>query len=44
MKKLDPNINDERAIKIIKELKDKWHIVGPALNSLKAVADQLVGA
>lgn len=44
MKKLDPNINDERAIKIIKELKDKWHIVGPAINSLKAVADQLAGA
>ena len=44
MKKLDPNVSDERAIKIIKELKDNWHIVESALKSLKAVADQLAGA
>jgi hypothetical protein len=44
MKKLDPNVNDERAIKIIKELKANWKIVEPALISLKAVIDQLVGA
>ena len=44
MKKLDPTINDVSAARIIAELKTKWHIVGPAINSLKAVADQLVGA
>ncbi len=42
MKKLDPSLNDERAIKIIKELKDNWHIVQPALVSLKAALEQVV--
>lgn len=40
IKEADPYIDPARIDKIIKELKDNWKIVEPALKTLKAVADQ----
>jgi|GEM_PF-2985808 len=48
MKEYYPELSEKqaeaRATEIIKELKDNWAVVEPALKSLKAVADQLAGA
>nr|MCU0240415.1 hypothetical protein [Pyrinomonadaceae bacterium] len=44
MRQYDPTLDDARAARIMKELKDNWTVVEPALKSLKAVADSLVGA
>lgn len=41
IKQADPNLDKVKIDKIVKELKDNWHIVEPALKTLKAVADQL---
>ncbi len=44
MREFDPMLDEARAERIIKEIKDNWQVVEPALKTLKAVADQLAGA
>lgn len=44
MREFDPTLDETRAARIIKEIKDNWTVVEPALKTLKAVADQLAGA
>ena len=43
-KEFNTALDKEKATIIVKEIKDNWHVVEPALKSLKAVADKLVGA
>lgn len=44
IKEADPTLDQAKIDKIIKELKDNWKIVEPALKAIKAAIDQLVGA
>jgi len=44
MKQYDPSFDSFRARLMLTEIKEKWHIVGPAITAFKAAVDQMVGA
>ncbi len=44
MKQYDSSFDSFRARLMLTEIKEKWHIVGPALTAFKAAVDQMVGA